>query len=137
MSERAAAPSPAAAPGKHTKQALAAVRPDPGSGPVRDRGAQLRMSARAAVLLVVAMIVLTLGIAPLRTYLGQRSQLAELRRQSSELEVANARLEDRIDRLQDPEYLERLARQCLGMVRPGEVAFVTVPERGTPTPPRC
>jgi cell division protein FtsB len=36
-------------------------------------------------------------------------------------------LERRIELLNDPEHLERLARRCLGMVRPGEILFV-VPE---------
>jgi cell division protein FtsB len=37
--------------------------------------------------------------------------------------------------LRDPGFLERLARQCLGMVKPGEVAFVVVPVQGAPAPP--
>ena len=32
-------------------------------------------------------------------------------------------------------FLERLARQCLGMVKPGEIAFVVVPKEGAPAPP--
>jgi cell division protein FtsB len=49
----------------------------------------------------------------------------------------NARLEDRIDLLNDPRYLERVARQCLGLVRPGETAFVMVPTHGALPSPEC
>jgi cell division protein FtsB len=78
-----------------------------------------------------------LGIAPLRGYLGQRSQLAQLRRQASVLEHQNATLQTKIDELSDPTYLERVARECLGMVKPGETAFVIVPKHGSPKPPDC
>ena len=42
-----------------------------------------------------------------------------------------------IQRLHAPNYLERLARECLGMVRPGEVSFVVVPKDGGPKPAAC
>ena len=37
---------------------------------------------------------------------------------------AEAELRAEISRLHDPTELEKLARECLGMVGPGEVAFV-------------
>ncbi len=67
-----------------------------------------------------------LGVAaagPVRNYLAQRAEIDRLEQQISELQVERARLERRIERIRDPEYLEQLARQCLGMVRPGEIAF--------------
>jgi cell division protein FtsB len=76
-----------------------------------------------------------LSIAPARLYLEQRAELAGLARQADALEASNARLIGRTERLRDPVFLERLARQCLGMVRPGEVAFVVVPDEGAPVPP--
>jgi cell division protein FtsB len=89
------------------------------------------------VLLAIVCAVMLLGIAPLRGYLGQRSQLAELRRQASVLERQNATLQTKIDELSDPTYLDRVARECLGMVKPGETAFVIVPKHGSPKPPDC
>ena len=89
-----------------------------------------RISARATVLLLVVLIAWTLSIAPMRAYLAMRHRVAGLERQAHALEADNKRLESRIARLNDPVYLERLARACLGMVEPGEIAFVTVPEEG-------
>ena len=86
---------------------------------------------------MVALILLTLSVAPLRTLIDQRNQLARLERQADDLATRNAQLEERIDRFNDPIYLERLARECLGMVRPGETAFVMVPAHGAPPAPRC
>jgi cell division protein DivIC len=98
----------------------------------RPPAARVRTSARAAVLLALLLTVLMLAISPLRALLVARDELDGLRRQARVLEVENAALQDRISDLRDPSYLERLARECLGMVRPGETAFVTVPEDGPP-----
>ena len=103
----------------------------------RGRTSQPRLTARAAVLAVVALILLTLAVAPLRALIDQRSDLAKLEQQAEQLADRNARLEARVDRFTDPTYLEELARECLGMVRPGETAFVMVPTRGAPPSPSC
>ena len=116
MSARATATSPAAPKGKSTPT---------------------RLSGRAAILLFAVFLLAMVSIAPTRVWLDQRARLAELERQATELEVANGHLEDRVADLRDPETLERLARECLGMVEPGEIAIITVPKNGPPTPPAC
>ncbi len=98
---------------------------------------RVRFKARAVALLMIALAVMLLAIAPLRGYLDERGQLADLRQQATLLERQNQALQDTIDRLSDATFLERLARECLGMVKPGETAFVIVPARGKPDPPDC
>ena len=78
-----------------------------------------------------------LAVAPLRSLIDGRNTLSQLERQAEDLERRNERLEARIEQLNDPTYLERLARECLGMVRPGETAFVMVPKHGPPPATRC
>lgn len=98
---------------------------------------RVRLSPRAGILaLVVVALVLYLSI-PLRTYLAQRAALDRLERQTALLQEQNDRLQQEIEQLHDPRYLERVARECLGMVKPGEVAFVVVPKGGTVPPARC
>jgi cell division protein FtsB len=77
------------------------------------------------------------AIAPTRAYFDQRARLRDLERQAAVLRRANDELSRRLADLRDPVTLERIARECLGMVDPGEIAFVTVPKRGAPTPPDC
>jgi cell division protein FtsB len=125
MSTRAAAPSPTAAR-KHSTGARKDV-------PAR----RTRMSGRAAILIIVVLAILTLAIAPFRAYTAQRTQIAELRRQAATYIHDNQVLTDKVANLSDPAELERIARECLGMVRPGETAFMTVPKHGTVTPPKC
>jgi cell division protein FtsB len=101
---------------------------------VRAGGAQtvasgrVRFTARAVALAVIVMILGFAFVVPTRQYLAERARIAELERQAHELEVRNATLEARVRALNDPTYLERLARECLGMIRPGEIAFVSVPK---------
>jgi cell division protein FtsB len=100
-------------------------------------GPRPRLTPRAAVLAAIVLIVLMAAVVPLRQYLDQRSRIADLEDRVAEMTAQRDRLERRIGRLRDPAYLERMARECLGMVRPGEIAFVTVPEGGKPRPVRC
>jgi cell division protein FtsB len=90
----------------------------------------VRITARAALLLVTVLVLLAFGMAPLRAYMEERSKIAELQRQAEVLEQATDHLDRRIAELNDPAELERLARECLVMVKPGETAFVMVPEDG-------
>jgi cell division protein FtsB len=89
-----------------------------------------RITGRALALALLVVALLVASVYPLRTYLGQRDQIGSLERQERVLERKNAELQMRIGRLHDPGYLERLARECLGMVKRGEISFVLVPNRG-------
>jgi cell division protein FtsB len=89
-----------------------------------------RLTRRAAVLGAIILILAATAIVPLRQYLSQRSQIGGLERRIEALTQERTRLERRVEQLQDPEELERIARECLGMVKPGEIAFVAVPKSG-------
>jgi len=123
MSARATATSPAAARGKQRQ------RPS-GSG-------RVRLTPRASILVVAIFLVCVFAVAPMRAYLVQRTELQGLQRQADQLQQQNTELERRIADLNDPSTLERLARECLGMVKPGEIAFVPIPKGRAPTPPDC
>lgn len=94
----------------------------------RETRAGIRLTPRATILALVLIAVLAYSVGPLQTFLGQRERLDRLEHQANLLERENAELRDQIARLNDPEYLERVARERLGMVRPGEIGFVVVPE---------
>ena len=121
MSARATATSPAGSPG----------------GNVGAHRATVRLTPRAAFLFVALLLTAVFAVAPVRAYLDQRVRLDELQRQADVLQRRNDELHAKILDLQDPRTLERLARECLGMVRPGEVGFVVIPKDEAPTPPDC
>ncbi len=97
----------------------------------------IRPTPRAAVLASLVLVLALAMVVPVRQYFEQRSEIADLERTVEELEQQRAQMRAKLERLHDPDYLERVARECLGMVRPGEVAFVAVPEGGESRPPRC
>jgi cell division protein FtsB len=120
MSARTAATSPAEDRGKGTERSRAA-----------------RITPRASILGFVVFVAAIFAVAPARAYLDQRAQRNQLANQVSQLQEQNAVLQQQLDRLHDPAELERLARECLGMVDPGQIAFVPVPRGRAPTPPSC
>jgi len=124
MSARATATSPAAPRGEDGQ------RPSGRSG-------RVRLTTRASILLVAIFLAGVIAVAPMRTYLVHGSELDRLEPQTDQLHQLNTELERRIRHLNDPSTLERLARECLGMVDPGEIAFVPIPKGRAPTLPDC
>ena len=96
-----------------------------------------RLTPRGAILAVIVAALLVYLVVPVRAYLGQRAELARLERQTVRLEHENKDLQAQIGRLDDPAYIERIARECLGMSRPGELSFSVVPQPGTTLPSAC
>lgn len=89
----------------------------------RARGRRNRLTGRAALLaLVVCSLVVALAY-PIRQYVSQRSDIAEQRRQAQRAAEEGEKLREKKARLQDPAYIERLAREHLHYVRPGETGF--------------
>ena len=99
--------------------------------------ARVRLTSRGAILSLVLVGLLLYLVVPLRTYLAQRDRLSRLERQTVVLERQNARLEREVRLLRDPDYLERIARECLGMVKAGEIGFIVVPKGGRARPADC
>ena len=115
-------PSPAAA-GAAASAPVRRYAPDP-----------LRRVFRTAVACAAAAMLVALSTQYARTYSLAR-EAARLDQHRRDLIVANASLRDEIHRLEtDDRYIERLAREQLGLVRPGEIELFLVPE-GAPPPP--
>jgi cell division protein FtsB len=83
-----------------------------------------RLTGRAGALLVAVALLAMVALVPLRSFLEQRGHIADLERDRLALQVQNARLRRDISNLHDPVELERLARECLGMVGPNETALI-------------
>jgi cell division protein DivIC len=65
-----------------------------------------------------------------------RQQAAELRQEIEQLKARNAALREQIAYLQSDAYVEKVAREDLGLVKPGDtpVAVVMPSPSATPTP---
>ena len=97
-----------------------------------------------AALLALVLVVLGMSYAyPLRTWLDQRAELAELRTERARLEQQATDLEAQEQRWKDPAYVKAQARERLGFVMPGETGYIVidgknpspvVPDAGLVTP---
>ena len=85
----------------------------------------------------ITVAVLVYAMVPFRIYLQQQAQLRQLHRQEQVLEARTATLTRQAQQLRDPAHLELIARECLGMVKPGEIGFIIAPQSGRAQPPGC
>ena len=79
---------------------------------------------------MAAMAMFLFGF-PLRTYMSQRSDLAQARNTAMTLAARNQALRAQAAQLQTPAEIESLARQRYDLVEPGQEAYAILP---TPTP---
>ena len=85
-----------------------------------------RLTGRAALLaLVLCSMVVALAY-PIRQYVSQRSQIADLQRQKEQARERVEQLRDLKARWQDDAYAEQQIRQRLHYVMPGETGYVVI-----------
>jgi cell division protein FtsB len=93
----------------------------------RRRRRRRLIALNAGGLAVLSVFAFVAYVFPTRTLLAHRDAVNQRERELSALQADNARLAERIAQLQDPEEIERIAREDYGYVRPGEQAFVVLP----------
>ncbi|GAT82927.1 membrane protein [Streptomyces sp. F-3] len=92
----------------------------------RRQARRSRLTGRAALLaLVVCSLVVALAY-PMRQYLSQRAEIAELERQKRQAQQRVEELRDLKARWQDDAYAEQQIRERLHYVRPGEIGYVVI-----------
>ena len=89
----------------------------------------LGLTPRGAVLLLALFALAATAVYPLRQYVSQQDRIGRLEAKQQALEAENARLEVERKRLQDPAYVQQLAKRDYHVVAPGEEAWVVT---GTP-----
>jgi len=109
---------------------------------VRGRLAELKHRIRSSVqgdrpLIVATIVVVVLAVVivstPMQSYLDGRERVEHLADKAAALDEANAQLQQRASDLERDTTIELLAREQLGLVRPGEVAYTLIPpEVGRP-----
>ncbi|WP_084957140.1 FtsB family cell division protein [Thermoactinospora rubra] len=116
----------------------------PGGGqPVRRRRPQL--TGRAAILAVVVCAIAMSLAYPVREYIAQRRQLAELQAEHARVLAEQRAIEEQRRRMLDPNYQRRTARErlhycdpgakCYMLLQPEENPQQTATSRKAPPPP--
>ncbi len=86
----------------------------------------MRLIRFVVLLAAVGVLLVSFVRSAARAY-GLDRQVRELERARVQLVAQNERLRAEIRRLHDPRTIERIAREELGFVRPGEIAVVLLP----------
>jgi cell division protein FtsB len=115
----------------HRQQPAARKRTNPSASRKRPPS-DAREPHRLGVLPQLVALVLVLGLAgamaiqPTRQLFAQRDRIAEMSDNLRAINQTNRSFSERIDRLNDPDYLEQVARDK-GFARPGETVYNVVP----------
>jgi cell division protein FtsB len=98
-----------------------------------------RFTGRAAVLLLVLLVLVISYASSLRAWLEQRAEIAATRAEIAQAQANVDALERERLRWQDPAYVRQQARERFGWVLPGEVLYRVIgvdgETLGAPAPP--
>ena len=89
----------------------------------------LGLTSRGALLFLIVFALAATAVYPLRQYVAQRDRIQQLTAKQQALRDENQRLERERARLNDPAYVEELAKRDFHVVKPGEEQWVVT---GTP-----
>ena len=78
-------------------------------------------------MIIAVLIVAGLALVPVRTWLGQRTTIAEADAELTRTEGEIAELEARLALIQTDAEIERLARENFDLVFPGEESYRILP----------
>jgi cell division protein FtsB len=90
------------------------------------RGLRKKAALLASVIAIIALVVGSLfGDRGILQLMAQRQRALDLAREVEEIRADNVRLASEIHALRtDPRAIERIAREELGLARPGETVFL-------------
>ena len=93
----------------------------------RVRMPKLGLGPQIVVFLLILGLLGAMAIEPTRKLMDQRNRIEQATAELSQVNRSNDRLQARIERLKDPDYVDQLARSQAGLVKPGEIPFVVMP----------
>ncbi|MFF1296774.1 MULTISPECIES: septum formation initiator family protein [unclassified Streptomyces] len=85
-----------------------------------------RLTGRAALLALVLCSLIVALAYPIRQYVSQRAEIADLQQQQEQARQRVEQLRDQKARWQDDAYAEQRIRERLHYVMPGETGFIVV-----------
>ncbi|MFI6691877.1 septum formation initiator family protein [Streptomyces sp. NPDC050433] len=95
----------------------------------RRQARRSRLTGRAAFLVLVVCSLIVALAYPMRQYVSQRGDIAKQEQLTREAAQRVEELRDEKARLQDDAYIQRLAREHLHYVMPGETGYIMADPR--------
>lgn len=97
------------------------------SRPVRSRRRRIGRLVGVVGGSVAVLAALGIGVFPSRAFVDQRAEVREAEHRLDVLHEQNEQMADRLEELNTPAAIERLAREQYNLVRPGEEAYSVLP----------
>jgi len=82
-------------------------------------------------LFIIIVIVIFAGLSFYNNYQNINNLENEINKLNQQIELAkeqNHELRNQLEKIEDEEYIERIAREKLGLVKPGEILLIPVDE---------
>lgn len=90
---------------------------------------KVKLTPKATLILLLAGVLIVFSITPARELYKQWQEVKGLEKELSSVRRQNEKLKEEVERLKTDAYIEQQARARLGLVKPGEQAYVIVPPR--------
>lgn len=95
--------------------------------PARRRVFRFSRSKLPALVLIILLLYLIVSFSlQFNKLYAMQGELRQVQKQMAELQVKNAQLRDQLRLVQSDAYIEQMAREKLGLVKPGESRIITV-----------
>jgi cell division protein DivIC len=91
---------------------------------------RLKIGPVGTLIVIAAVALLAWSLLPLGQRLEREEEVRELEQKVAALREENQALREEIAHLKSDEYVEKLAREELGLVKEGESAYLVVPPKG-------
>lgn len=88
-----------------------------------------KLTPKAIFILLLAGALVVLSVTPARELYKQFQEVKKLEKELASLRQQNEKLKEEVERLKTDAYIEQQARARLGLVKPGEQAYVIVPPK--------
>lgn len=92
-------------------------------------GTAHRLRVPTLFLVILVIIVLIWSVWPMRSWLEQRKEKRDLEKEVAGVLRQNDELRQEIGKLNSAYYIELIARKDLGLVKPGEEAYIVIPRK--------
>jgi len=95
--------------------------------PARRRVFRFSRSKLPALVLTILLLYLVISFSlQFNKLYAMQGELRQVQKQMAELQIKNAQLRDQLKLVQSDAYIEQMAREKLGLVKPGESRIITV-----------
>lgn len=94
----------------------------------------MRPTFHGTLLAVILLLLAMMALGPARQLYDEHKSIGSDQHQLKAGTDETARLTAQLQAMQDPNYVEQLARQELGYVRPGETSYLIVRPTASPGP---